>query len=171
MSVKFDVAKCPVCGGGLEAAYEYGHTILRCPYCGFYTYVTITEGGKRFVADVPIILPKWTFHARQALNIVREELAQARKYLAKRDDESAYARLVWTKDSLWKMPREVQDLPIINKLLTSIGRAENYFLSAKRGEDEKENIRRFRDEVRDIYDVFIRSAPTVGGKRGRRKRI
>jgi hypothetical protein len=160
VAVKFDVSRCPICGGPLEPAYEYGHTILKCPYCGYYTYATIT-GGK-FASEVPIVTPKWTFHGRQALKIIENELEHAYLEATKGDIERAYNRLVWIQDTIGAMPREVQDLPILRKLGTSIGKAENYYIF-------DENPDRFIKEVIHLRNVYKGVAPSIGGKR-RKKR-
>jgi rRNA maturation protein Nop10 len=166
MAVKFDVAKCPVCGGPLEAAYEYGHTILKCPYCGFYTYVTIT-GGK-FVSEVPIVTPKWTVHARQALKIATNEIAQSYNYLKKGNIDEAYRRLMWVRNTLYNIPEEAQDLPLIDKIQKSIGEAQNFHWLYKQEGDEyyKEQ---FANEVKDLYNSVVKTSPLVGGKRKRKR--
>jgi hypothetical protein len=157
MAVKFDVSRCPVCGGPLEPAYEYGKTILKCPYCGYYVYATIKDS-----AQIPVITPKWTFHGRQALKIIENELKHAYLEATKGDIERAYDRLVWIKDTIGKMPREVQDLPILRKLGTSIGKAENYYIF-------DETPERFIKEVIHLRNVYKGVAPSIGGKRKKKR--
>jgi rRNA maturation protein Nop10 len=166
MAVKFDVAKCPVCGGRLEAAYEYGHTILRCPYCGFYTYVTIT-GGK-FVSEVPIVTPKWTVHARQALKIISNEIAQSYDYLKKGKIDEAHRRLIWVRNTLDDIPEEAQDLPLIDKIQKSLIDAQ-IFYSLYEQEGDEHYKEQFANEVKDLYDTVVKTSPLVGGKRKRKR--
>jgi len=158
MSVKFDVARCPVCSGKLEPAYEYGHTILRCQYCGYYAYVTITEGGKiSFVKRVPIVTPKWTVHARQSLKITQNELKQAFGYVKQKDYEEANRRLAFIKDTIAHIPEEARNLPIINKIGKSISQAQRFFI-------DDETPKRFANEIKNLYITYIKTAPKVGKK-------
>jgi hypothetical protein len=149
--VKLDAAVSPISGGPLAPPKEYGATITEDPYSGTYVYVTPPEHGQR-------VKPTYTEFTEKGKEIVKTEVQQAQREMAKGDMDSAYKRMIWIKSTIARaVPKEYRDKdPFLRKVNQTIGEAENYHYAAKTSSDPQEAAyyrKLFANELRDLSEI------------------